>query len=162
MSLSFVEEIRRAGRYLLGSPIRPADRIYIPLAQENFAPQQDDDESAPTPHEDEVSRQNRRQATLTMAAILTSRVEKKDYTHAVSELMRLSPDERVAVAEKMVSINTQHRSIITSLPRVKFSYLVAQNGRKDVEFLQINDDAGLDVAKSKSFCFRQDYCFHWS
>jgi len=157
MNMSFVEELRRAGRYLLGSPVRPADRMFPVYVQEDFAPQSGAEEVSDT----EVGRQCRRQAAFTMAAFLIGRVEKKDYGCAVDELSRLCPEERVAVAEKMVSINKQHRSIITSLPRIDFSYVVLPGGSRDVEFLRINDDTSVEVGANQSFCFRQDYCFNW-
>jgi len=157
MSMSFVEELRRAGRYLLGSPVRPADRIFVAAVQEDFAPEVQEDEA----RDSEASRQCSRQAAFTMAAFLIGRVEKKDYGPAVEALSRLEPEDRVAVAEKMVSINKQHRSIITSLPRINFSYQLLQDGRRDVEFLRINDDTNVGVGANQSFCFRQDYCFNW-
>ncbi|MBS2011131.1 MAG: hypothetical protein JST01_29025 [Cyanobacteria bacterium SZAS TMP-1] len=148
MSNSFFESIRRSLRYIFGTTT-PADKRFEPDAALNFEPSLG------------LIEQNRRRAAMRLAAFLVSRVERKDYSPAVDELFKLTPRERVAVAQRMVSINQQHRSIITSLPRLDFSYTELMDGSKDVEFLQIDDGDNSGSQERKSFCFRQDYCFTW-
>ncbi|MBS1991318.1 MAG: hypothetical protein JSS83_12425 [Cyanobacteria bacterium SZAS LIN-3] len=148
MSKSFFESVRRSFRYIFGTTT-PADKSFEPDAALSFEPSL------------VLIEQSRRQAAMRMAAFLVSRVEKKDYSPAVDELFKLTPRERVAVAQRMVSINQQHRSIITSLPRLDFSYTELKDGSKDVEFLQIDDGDNSGANEPKSFCFRQDYCFTW-
>lgn len=99
----------------------------------------------------------RRQDALSMASYLVSRLEKKDYAPAVNELYKLTPEDRVSVAEKMLWINKQHRSIITSLPLFDCSFMLSDDGRKDLESIQISDVGSHGLAKN-TFCFSADTC----
>jgi hypothetical protein len=104
------------------------------------------------------AKSRRTQAAIGMAAFLVNRLEKKDYAPAVRELHKLSPEDRVFVAEKMLWINKQHRSIVASLPHFKCSFTVLNDGRRDLEFIYISELTSQGIIANKSFCFRQDYC----
>ena len=119
------------------------------------APDQSTDGEAIGP--DQTNRQ-RRQAALNMASYLVSRLEKKDYDPAVNELCRLSPEERVSVAEKMLWLNQQHRSIITSLPLLNCSFMLSNDGQKDLESIHISAVGSHGFPIYNTFCFNSEAC----
>jgi hypothetical protein len=102
---------------------------------------------------DEV-RRRRREEALSVASRLVSWLEKEDFAPAVDELYRLSPEERVSVAEKMMWINKQHRSIITSLPRFNCSFMHSNDGRRDLAFVEISQVGSQGDTTSNTFCFK--------
>jgi len=98
-----------------------------------------------------------RQNALNTAAFLINRLEKEDFAPTISELHRLSPEERVSVAEKMLWLNKQHRSIITSLPRFNCSFFTTSDGCKNLSSVEISH-VGPEGVTSNTFTFIHDVC----
>jgi hypothetical protein len=83
---------------------------------------------------------NHRLRTVTiMASQLVAAVERNELQAALVILNQLSPDDRVALAENMASINAQHRSVVNSLPRFYCSFSTLSDGTRYLQSVHLQD-----------------------